>query len=310
MAEREEWVQDDEIDLIELFKIFWAEKLLIVFLTAIGSGLGVAYALLATEWYKAEVTLAPTVVDPMSGISAQLGGLASLAGIGGLGGSAGDRSVEAVATLTSRELARDFIEDHDLIQRIFEDEWDPASQRWRAEDPEDWPDARDAVKFFLEDMLSVTQDRKTQLITLSLTWTDPKEAAAFATELVARVNSQMGKRAEVESEDNLRYLNEELTRTKIVTLQQSVSRLIEVEMQKLMMARNSDDYAVRTIDAAQVPKRRERPKRAVIAIASTLASGMLALLWVGGRHAFRQSQQQSALRRARTITTQSADSQS
>ncbi|MGA0841152.1 MAG: Wzz/FepE/Etk N-terminal domain-containing protein, partial [Pseudomonadales bacterium] len=119
MAEREEWVQDNEIDLIELFKIFWADKFLIVFITAIGSGLGVAYALLATEWYKAEVTLAPTVADPMSGISAQLGGLASLAGIGGIGSSGDDRSIEAIATLNSRELAREFIEDHGLTQRIF-----------------------------------------------------------------------------------------------------------------------------------------------------------------------------------------------
>jgi uncharacterized protein involved in exopolysaccharide biosynthesis len=240
----------------------------------------------------------------MSGISAQLGGLASLAGVSGIGGSAGDRSVEAIATLQSRELAREFIRDHGLVQRIFHENWDSEAGRWKAQDPEDWPDERDAVKFFREGMLSVSQDRKTQLITLSFTWTDPEEAAAWATELVSRVNSRMGERAEVESEDNLRYLNEELSRTKVVTLQQSVSRLIEVEMQKLMMARNSDDYAVRTIDAAQVPKRRERPKRALIAVASTLAGGMLALLWVGGRHAFRQYQQQSELRRARTNPAQ------
>jgi uncharacterized protein involved in exopolysaccharide biosynthesis len=304
MAEREEVFQDDEIDLIELFQIFWAEKLLIVIITAICSALGVTYALLATSWYKSEVTLAPTVADPMSGITAQLGGLASLAGIGGIGGSAGDRSVEAIATLQSRELAREFIRDHGLVQKIFHKQWDDKAGRWKAEDPKDWPDERDAVKFFREDMLSVSQDRKTQLITLSFTWTDPEEAATWASELVARVNSQMGKRAEVESEDNLRYLNEELSRTKVVTLQQSVSRLIEVEMQKLMMARNSDDYAVRTIDAAQVPKRRERPKRALIAVASTLAGGMLALLWVGGRHAFRQYQQQSEIRRARANPAQ------
>ena len=304
MAEREEVFQDDEIDLIELFQIFWAEKLLIVIITAICSALGVTYALLATSWYKAEVTLAPTMADPMSGISSQLGGLASIAGISGIGGAGDDRSIEAIATLNSRELAREFIEDYGLTQRIFHEQWDAAAGRWKAEDPEDWPDIRDAIEYFGKNILMVSQDRKTQLITVAVTWTDAKEAATWATELVSRVNSRMGERAEVESEDNLRYLNEELSRTKVVTLQQSVSRLIEVEMQKLMMARNSDDYAVRTIDAAQVPKRRERPKRALIAVASTLAGGMLALLWVGGRHAFRQYQQQSELRRARTNPAQ------
>lgn len=276
---------DDEIDLFELVRTLWAYKLTIIGFTVLFAAAGTAYALLATPWYKADVILAPTEKDLRSGLTAQLGGLAAIAGIGGRGD---DKSIEAIATLTSRELASDFIEDHGLIQRIFAEGWDAQAGRWKAEDPKRWPDVRDAILFYQKKMVSVTQDRKTQLITLTVRWTEPEEASAWATELVARVNEQMRARAEREAETNLAYLNKELATTNVVNLQQAISRLIETEMQKLMLARNSDDYAVRTIDAAQVPKRPESPKKAIVVILATLAGGFLSLVWIGGLHLFRR----------------------
>jgi uncharacterized protein involved in exopolysaccharide biosynthesis len=276
---------DDEIDLFELVRTLWESKLTILCFTVVFAAAGTAYALFATPWYKADVVLAPTEKDLRSGLTAELGGLAAIAGIGGAGD---DKSIEAIATLTSRELASDFIEDHGLIQRIFESSWDAEAGRWKAEDPDRWPDVRDAILFYQKKMVTVTQDRKTQLITLTLRWTDPDEASKWATELVARVNEQMRARAEREAETNLAYLNKELATTTVVNLQQAISRLIETEMQKLMLARNSDDYAVRTIDAAQVPKRPESPKKALIVVLATLAGGFLSLVWLGALHLFRR----------------------
>jgi uncharacterized protein involved in exopolysaccharide biosynthesis len=281
----------DEIDLIELLRSLWDSRYTIIGFTLVFACLGVTYALLATPWYKAEITLAPKQQEIPGGISAQLGGLASLAGLGGMGD---DKSVEAIATIGSRELARAFIEAHDLVPRIFHAQWDAAAGRWKEDDPEKWPDVRDAIKFYQEEMVAVSQDRKTQLITLSVTWTDPDEAAAWASELVERVNNQMRTRAAREAEANLKYLNKELAATNVVNLQQSISRLIETEMQKLMVARNSEDYAVRTIDAAQIPKRPDRPKKPIVAVLATIAGGLLSLVWLGLRHVYRQFRLQGA----------------
>lgn len=276
---------DDEIDLFELVRTLWESKLTILCFTVLFAAAGTAYALLATPWYKADVVLAPVEKDLRSSLTAQLGGLAAIAGIGGAGDN---KSIEAIATLTSRELASDFIEDHGLIQRIFESRWDAKAGRWKADDPDHWPDVRDAILFYQTKMVTVTQDRKTQLITLTLRWTDPDEASKWASELVARVNEQMRARAEREAETNLAYLNKELATTNVVNLQQAISRLIETEMQKLMLARNSDDYAVRTIDAAQVPKRPESPKKALVVVLATLAGGFLSLVWLGALHLVRR----------------------
>jgi uncharacterized protein involved in exopolysaccharide biosynthesis len=72
-----------------------------------------------------------------------------------------------------------------------------------------------------------------------------------------------------------------------VTLQQSIGRLLESELQKLMLARGNEEFAFRVIDAASPPKERVRPKRALIAVVGTMLGGMLAVLIVFLSHAIR-----------------------
>lgn len=50
---------DDEIDLWELWDTVWSGRWLIIAITALFAVSGVAYALLAQEWWRAEVVLAP-----------------------------------------------------------------------------------------------------------------------------------------------------------------------------------------------------------------------------------------------------------
>jgi hypothetical protein len=76
---------------------------------------------MAREWYRAEVLLAPADEKDSASLGGQLGGLAALAGV--RVGSGGE-SAEAIAVLRSREFAREFIEDFDLLTVFFADEWD------------------------------------------------------------------------------------------------------------------------------------------------------------------------------------------
>ena len=178
---------EDSIHLMELVAVLWQRKSLLVGVTSLFAVAGVAYALLSTPIYRAEVVLAPTEPEQGPNLSAGLGGLASLAGIDF--GSSAD-GAQAVATLRSRAFAEEFIRDKDLLPVLFADEWDVSNDRWLDDDPEDWPDIRDGVKFFLEDVRSVTEDRNTGSITLAIEWPDPELAAGWADELVYRVNER------------------------------------------------------------------------------------------------------------------------
>ena len=263
-----EMAMDDEIDLFELWETIWSGKVLIAAITAVFTLGGIGYALLAQEWWKADVVLSP--VEEQSGMSstlARFGGLAALAGVDiGAGGG-----TEPLAVLKSKEFAREFITDFDLMPVLLED----------MKSSDDKPlDMRDAVKYFDEKVRTVVEDKKTGLITVSVRWKDADVAALWAGELVKRLNERMRRQALEDAERNVAYLQKEIASATVISLQQSMGRVLEGEMQKLMLARGNEEFAFKVIDRAVPPKTRESPKRSLIAIVSMLAGGFLGLLVV------------------------------
>lgn len=284
MSERALETADEDISLRELWDIAWRGKWLIIAVTALFALAAVGYALQATEWYRAEVLLVPAEERSTPSLGG-LGGLAALAGVS-IGGSGG---AEAIAVAKSREFARAFIADFQLLPVLFPEEWDVQNGRWRGDDPGKWPDMRDAVKFFHQDVLRVSDDANTGLVTLAIEWTDPELASEWASELVRRLNAKVRERALLEAETNVAYLQAELAQTNVITLQQSIGRLLENELQKLMLARGNEEFAYRVIDSAYPPKERVRPRRALIAILGTIVGGMLGVFAVFAWHAVRTS---------------------
>ena len=138
-----------------------------------------------------------------------------------------DQSREALAVLGSRDFSRAFIEEQGILPALLEKNWqNPLKKLWHR-DPTDEPDVRDGVRYFLENVLDVDEDKKTQLVTVSVEWTDRDTAARWANLLVERINERMRQRALQESEANVEYLTRELDRTTLVTLQQSIRRHLQ-----------------------------------------------------------------------------------
>lgn len=258
---------DDEINLLELLALLWRRKWLIVIVTALCSTAGVAYALLAQQWWRAEVVMAQVDSKQMSGGLAQLGGLASLAGINiGSGGG----SQNSLAVLKSKDFAREFIEDKNLVPVLMYDRLD-------AKPP---IDIRDAVDRFDKDVRDITDDKKSGLITLSVTWTDPMMATEWANELIKRANQRLRAQALEESERNIKYLQGEISTTNVTAVQQAMGKVIESEMQKLLLARGSEEFSFKVIDKAVQPKKRARPQRALVIIGAAAAGVFLSLVLV------------------------------
>lgn len=284
----------DEIDLGELWTIVWRGKWVIVCIGVLFAVASISYALLATNWYRAEVLLAPAEEQSTQGISSQFGGLASLAGITiGGGGTA-----EPIAVLRSREFAREFIQELNLMPVLFADDWDAEAQRWKNNDIEEQPDIRDGVRLIREDILRVNEDSPTGLVTLQIEWIDPKVAAQWASLLVERLNDRMRQRALKEAETNVAYLQSELSGVSVVAIQQSIGRLLESEMQKLMLARGNEEFSFRVLDSAAPPKDRFRPKRMLIVVLGSMLGGMVGTLTVFMLHAGRRRRTQPMETRA------------
>ena len=96
----------------------------------------------------------------------------------------------------------------------------------------------------------------------------------------------MRQRALKEAETNVEYLQSELESNKLVPVQQSIGRLLETELQKLMLARGSEDFSFRIVDPATPPDKRARPKRTLIVVSAVFLGGVFALLVVFARNAF------------------------
>lgn len=269
-------VSDDKISLRQIWRILWRGKGTVIAATTIFALGSIAYALLATEIYRAEVLLAPAAEQSTPMIGGQLGGLAALAGL-----SVGEgNDVVSLAVLQSREFARDFIEQLDLMPIFFEEEWDAEKDRWRVDDPTEAPDVRDGVKFFHEEIFEVSEERRTGLVTLAIEWTDPDVAAEWASILVHRLNDRLRERALQEAQTNVAYLQSEMAKATLVTLQESIGRLLEAELPKLMLAKGNEEFAFKIVDPAVPPRERVRPKRALTAIIGTILGGLLGIFIV------------------------------
>ena len=279
--------EDDEVlDLMSLSSKIWQGKWLIIGVTAAFALSSAVIVLILTSWYRADVMLAPvraTSADDLASPLGSLGGLASLAGIG-VGGS----TSEPLAVLESRDLAREFIEQQNLLPVLFARKWDAKSARWKPTDPKDWPDVRDGVKYLVEKIRTVKDDKKSGLVTLTIEWTDAKTAADWANLFVDRANERIRARALLDAQANVSFLQRELAATSVVTLQQSIGRLPDSELQKVMLARENKEFAFRVIDRAEVPKWRVWPKRVLTIVLATLISGALSIYLVFLRDAIRR----------------------
>jgi uncharacterized protein involved in exopolysaccharide biosynthesis len=279
--------EDDEVlDLMALSSKIWQGKWLIIGVTAAFSLSSAVLVLTLKSWYRADVVLAPvrtTAADDLVSQLGSLGGLASLAGI-----SVGGSTSEPLGVLESRDLAREFIEQQNLLPVLFARKWDAKSARWTPTDPKDWPDVRDGVKYLIDKIRTVRNDKKSGLITLTIEWTDAKTAADWANLFVDRANERIRARALVDAQANVNFLQRELATTSVVTLQQSIGRLLDTELQKVMLARENKEFAFRVIDRAEVPKWRVWPKRAQVVALATLLGGALSIYLVFLRDAIRR----------------------
>lgn len=269
--------QDGGIDLVEIATTLWRGRWLVAMVTFGIVAISMAYAFLAAPVYRAEALLIPNEQEAGQALPAGMTGLASLAGFNI--GATGD-TTEVVATLSSRVFIEEFILEENLLPVLFASDWDAANKRWKGDDQDDWPDIREGVEFFIEEVRSVNEDATTGLVTLAIEWTDANLVAEWTEKLVARVNDRLRARDLRNSEQRLEYLNAEFEKANLVELRLAISRLIETEMQTIMLAQAESEYAFKIIDPPRVPHEPVAPKPLLIAVLSVLFGGLIGMFVV------------------------------
>lgn len=243
--------RDDEIDIVTLWRVVWTSKYLILLASGFCALVAIIFALIATPKFRSETVIAEVRDGELRGaVGALTNQLANTAGIT-LPGADSDRNAQAV--LQSRRLVEEFIKSQNLIPVLLPETKLP-------------PTLWFAVKTFRDSVVSIREDKRTNLTTVTIEWTDPKIAAQWANGFVALANELVRTRALDDSTRNIGYLNKQIAQTNVVDMQRVIYNLIESEMKTLMLANARAEYAFTVIDRAVSPEIRSSPKRTLIVL--------------------------------------------
>ena len=279
---------EDEIDLLELWRTLYKHKRLIL-LSGFGAAvLAAGISLLMPNIYRAEVLLAPVSSGDAKGggLASALGGLGGLASMAGISGGSTE---ESLAVLQSREFLWKFVQEEKLAPVLFEPGM--LANLLGAEPPGQW----DVYRLFVDDKtLDVQTDKDTGLVRVAIQWTDPALAANWANTLVAKLNRYLAQQAISRSEENLKFLNEELMRTQVEEMRKILFDLIANEQKSAMLANTQRDFAFKVIDPAVEPDKKVKPKRSLIVILAAFVAGFMATLYVFIREGIAKRREQEA----------------
>lgn len=233
---------------------------------AVSLAVGAAFTVLAyitTPIYRGTTVLAPADVEKKgmgSGLASALGaggGFAALAGLG-LGGN-DYATEEAMAVLKSEQLTQGFLRDNNLLPELFPKLWDAPAGHWKT--GKKIPTLGAGFRAFNK-IRKIQRDTKTGLITLQIDWKDPVKAANWTNQLVERLNDEMRKRALVQAEASMGYLQNELATTVDVSTREAISRLMEGQIKQQMLAHVTKEYALKVVDKS-IPADIDAPVRPV-----------------------------------------------
>ena len=296
---------DDEIDLFELVQNLWEDKWLISAITGFAAIASVLYALSLPNIYQATTLLKPQGAEgSMGGLARQYGGLASLAGISLPSGSGQSKIQLALKVLKSKKFAYEFATRHEILPALFapdsfdwetgtlslnHDVYDPVEGGWareatsiRTAEP-----SPEEVHQLWNGIVSVSEDKGSGFVALSLKHRSPVYAKEWLDQLVVDINEAIRAQDLSESERAVAYLEGQLKQTNVAEIRELLAGLLRSHMESRMMATVEPNYVFSVIDPPTVPELKSEPKRALICVLGTLVGGMLGVVFSLVRRALR-----------------------
>lgn len=287
------YIEEDEIDLRELFSTIVAGKKIIFSITLFVVSLTLVYALKLPNTYTSSAVLIPTESDKSSSLGG-LGGLAAMAGVSIGGSSSMTPDVAFNSLLNNNEFMQEFIANNGILEyynRVDFDKGYVFALGFRGiyelfqSEKEPIEDREKAIYQLTKDIksnFSITADKKTGLITVSYSDFDrsyaPKMVAMFLKDASAYlVNNNL-----TNVNKKLHYFEKEMAQTQGFELRQSLSSIISKIVQEKVMMQSKQYYQCDLLTAGQEPYilDKTKPKRGLILVVSFVTSIILGVFVV------------------------------
>ena len=277
----------ENVSLIKLLNVLWKDKLIILSTSLCAALIAIYVSLfILPEKYRSQVLMMPADMSSMNTTSSRIGGLASLAGVS-LAEETTEASV-ALEVIKSRLFTKEFIKKREiLVPLIAATGWDKSTNKLIIdndlydESTKKWvrnvsfpkttvPNDQEAFKFWKDEVFSISQDRKTGYISMSIEFFSPYVTKDWATWIVEDINNTMRDQAVKEAQLSIEYLNNELISTTSEELKSLFYLIIKDNTEKIMLAHSRPEYVFKVIDPPISPYLKSYPQRSIITISSTI----------------------------------------
>lgn len=283
-----EYLQEDEIDLRELWATIMKHGREIIKFSAVITILALIYALSIPNSYKSHTLLTPQEQSkPALG-----GGLAALAGMAGvsLGGGSADASTSLEVILKDYNFNKAVIKKHDLVKRISSDNQEKnmvfafgfgGIYRLFSSKNNDKNSSENENIFLvyeaLQSILSLSSDKKTGLITLSATAQDRFLAKELVDIYLMELTSHLKQMEIKEVLKKIKFYKQELVVTNDIQLKTQISGLLSSLVQKKVLSSSNEFYVVSQMIEPRVAHVTEKtkPKRSLILVLAVIMSLMI-----------------------------------
>ena len=292
-------IENEDIDLLEVLKSFWKNKILILLITLLFAIFSVSYSLSLPNIYTSSALLQINTNDSsnqVSDLASRYGGLASLAGIS-MPVTGSDKSSYVKETLLSRQFIEHLIsfpnvKENLMASKSFNSQegvieydlslYDPKNKKWIREVPR----GKTVIPSYLEvhkelkKMISINQDDNSGFLLIDFDHISPIFAYEFLTLMINEVNKIILDRDLNEAKQSLIFLQKKLIETNEKDIRTSINNLIGSQLQIIMLASVGDEYILKAIDRPFIPEEKTSPSRSLICISLTILGFIFSLIIV------------------------------
>lgn len=253
---------NQEIDLLEYLRALLNAKYRILLIAVLGAGIVFGLSKLVTDVYSSSALLAINLNEEPGGIKPKDFRGNNMIGLIErdfmIGPVADNQKERLLARINSATFAEIFIEEKNLFEYIFKDDFDTSSGRWNDGFQ---PNMGDAVAYFHGEMLWVSEDIETGLLNVGFKTHNPKLSADLANSFWKEFNEYIKQIERSELDRRRVFLEDKIETISNIELQRSIYRLMESQIAAESLLNSREKYPLEEIQPARVPKYKSYPNR-------------------------------------------------
>ena len=285
-------VEEDEIDLRELWETIKKGKKIILLVMTVVVALTFVYVLKLPNSYKSEAILIPTAQEGGASLGG-LGGLAAMAGVS-LGGGSMTPDIAFNSLLNNYGFMKEFVEKNHIYDYYTRENYDEdyvfalgfrGLYELFKSTPDEEVDKEKAVFDLIKKLqksFSIAADKKSGLITISYTDYDRMYAPKMVNMFLKDASQYLVENGLKNIDNRLNYFEKEMARVEAFELRKNLSQMISQILQEKVMMKSKQYYQCDLLTAPEAPyiKDKTKPKRGLILVVAFITSMILGIFLV------------------------------